>query len=717
MQANIFSENWFRVSNLKVSLLDSVKIYPQVFKNETWYLLEDIHNNKHYRIQENSYKFIKSLDHNKTIEDNWNEYIDKYPKIAPNQEEVIYILIQLHDNNVLYYKNRGDSQYIYNKSKAKKRKELQQKIQSFLFLKVPIFNPNKMLDSFKPISNIIFSMPSFIIWLIFIIFALNLVIVNHNEIFSQTEGILAPSNLFLLYGSIFILKLFHELAHGIATKKYGGDIYTFGMMFIIFTPLPYVDASNSWSFKDKWQRIIVSAAGMYIELFLAAISAIIWANTGDGVIHSIAFNMMIAGSVSSILFNANPLLKFDSYFILSDYLEIPNLYQRSHAYILSLMKSIFFGIKESGEYIANQKEAKELFVYGVLSYIYKLVLTIGIIIFVADRWFILGAIIFITSFYLMILKPIYNFIIFILYSHKLYKNRNRAKVVTAILATIFIYIFFIHKSDDYVKANGIVNLKTQEQVFIKTEGILEQIYINSSEQVNRGDKLFKLTNKELDFNIEYTNYQLQENIQKRLKALNEYVAHIEPINEKIDFLTQKLKHLKDKRDELIIKSNTDGVMVLQPQIKEYINNHLKINIKVAEILNHDNYEFIAIISQEDAIRLFEQYLGNSQLKLDGDIPNTLNLSNVVIIPHEKDVLPSQALSWSGGGDIETVETRDNTIKTAESFFELRADIEPHKNRDFYQNQYGTIKIVLDEITLYQRCIRFVSQLMQKRYRL
>lgn len=717
MYSNLFSDNWFRVSGLKVSLLESVKVYRQVFKGEVWYLLEDLHNNKHYRVKENTYKFIKNLNHNNTVEDNWNRYIHEYPKIAPNQEEVISILAELHANNILYYKNKGQSKYIYDKSVDKKKKELQQKLQSFLFLKVPFSNPDKLLDHFKPIANGLFSMSSFIVWLGVVLFALNLIVINHKEIFSQTQGMLAPSNLLLLYGSIFTLKLFHELAHGIAAKKYGGNVYTFGFMFVIFTPLPYVDASNSWSFQNKWQRILVSSAGMYMELFLAAIAAIIWANTGEGFIHSIAFNIMVAGSVSSILFNGNPLLKFDSYFILSDYWEIPNLYKKSHDYTLALMEKQFFNIDDPNQEDNSKKESIQLLSYGILSYLYKLVITVGIVIFVADQWFEIGVIIFMISFYTMILKPLYKFFRFIVASPKLYKNRNQIKAMGIVVLFIFIYFFFIYGTSDYVKATGVVNLKKQEQLYVKTEGVLEEIYVKSGQKVKSGDHLFRLTNKELDFNIEHTGYQLQESIKKRLKAINESISYIKPIDEKIDFLTQKLNHLKEKKEDLIIRSNIDGVIVLGAEIGDYLHSYLKANIKIADILNPDSYEFISVIPQEEAIKLFEQDLTKSKLKLAGDIVNTVILNNAVILPHEKNELPSMALSWSGGGDIETIQGENNKVKTAESFFELRADINKGENKVYYQGQYGVVKITLNEITLYERVSRYIHQLMQKRYRL
>ncbi len=338
-------------------------------------------------------------------------------------------------------------------------------------------------------------------------------------------------------------------------------------------------------------------------------------------------------------------------------------------------------------------------------------------IFVADQWFEIGVIIFIISMYTMVFKPIYKFLQFLLYSHKLYKNRKQAKIITVSLFGILFYFFFIYQSEDYVKANGVVNLKNQEQIYIKTDGVLEEIYVKGSQKIKKGDKLFRLSNQELDFDIEHTKYQLQESFKKRLKAINESISYIKPIDEKIDFLTQKLNLLNKKKDDLIVKSNLNGVIVLNPEIKNYLNSYIKINTKVADVLNHDKYEFISVILQEEAIKLFEQDLSNSKLKLSGNIKKTIELNNTIIIPHEKNILPSMALSWYGGGNIETTQGGENPLKTAESFFELRADIANDKDNRFYQDQYGTMKIILKEITLYDRTIRYISQMMQKRYRL
>ena len=126
-----------------------------------------------------------------------------------------------------------------------------------------------------------------------------------------------------------VIKTVHEFGHSFACRRFGGEVHTMGIMFLLFTPIPYMDATASWSFRSRWQRALVGAAGMIVEVFVASLATFVWASTAPGTIHSLAYNMMFVASVSTVLFNANPLLRFDGYYILSDLLDIPNLHQRS----------------------------------------------------------------------------------------------------------------------------------------------------------------------------------------------------------------------------------------------------------------------------------------------------------------------------------------------------------------------------------------------------
>ena len=430
MNDNIYSESWHVVSELKVSLLYSIDIHKQYYRGTTWYVLNDKYSNKFFKVTPEAYKFLSKLNIKRSVEDIWHEYLKTNPDIAPTQDEIVNLLSQLHGNDLLYFKDRADSENMFERVVDKKNKEIRSKIASFLFIKIPLWNPNDWLERIKPFIDIFFSKTLLLVWLVFFGYTLKLIAENFDAFFDQTQGVLAADNIVFLYISLVILKVFLELGHVMMVKKFGGNVTTVGVMFIVFTPLPFMDASSSWAFTSKYQRALVGAAGMMVELFVAFICAIIWINTGEGALNSIAFNIMIIGSVSSLVFNGNPLLKFDSYYILSDLLEIPNLYQNAKDQCFFWVKKYIFKLKDINSPSNSKKESFWLASYAVLSMIYKFMVAILIAIFVADQWFLFGVIVISISIFIWIIKPIYSFIKYLFNDNELRSKRFKAIVIS-----------------------------------------------------------------------------------------------------------------------------------------------------------------------------------------------------------------------------------------------------------------------------------------------
>src|SRR6185436_12555238 len=184
-------------------------------------------------------------------------------------------------------------------------------------------------------------------WLAVVGTALKVAFDNWDALRSQSQGVLAPGNLPLLYVGLVLIKALHEFGHAYFTRKFGGEVHVMGILLMIFTPVPYMDASASWAFRSKYQRLLVGGAGMIVEVFFAAIAMFVWANTGQGTVHSLAYNIMFVASVSTVLFNANPLLRFDGYYMFSDLLEIPNLSQRAMQHLRHIGERWLFGLKKS----------------------------------------------------------------------------------------------------------------------------------------------------------------------------------------------------------------------------------------------------------------------------------------------------------------------------------------------------------------------------------
>ena len=148
-------------------------------------------------------------------------------------------------------------------------------------------------------------------------------------------------NAFLLWVTFVVTKVLHEFGHGFACKHYKGECHSMGVLLLLFTPCFYCDVTDSWMLKNKWQRMTIAAAGMYVELFLASIATFLWWNSSPGLFHHLCFSVMLISSVSTVIFNINPLLRYDGYYIMSDWLEIPNLRTKSSRLFSESLRKVF----------------------------------------------------------------------------------------------------------------------------------------------------------------------------------------------------------------------------------------------------------------------------------------------------------------------------------------------------------------------------------------
>jgi putative peptide zinc metalloprotease protein len=711
-QSSLYSENWYKVAKLHLRLSFHVNVHKQNYLGDIWYLLEEKTNHKYFRLQDYSYLFIQSLDIDKTVDENWQAFVKKYPDHYPTQDDVIKLLAQLHSNNLLYFKNQAQHQHILERSLQKKRQELKQKIVSFLFIKIPLYDPNHLLDRLR-LGTSIFSKPMVVFWLV-IMFIGSFILFSHmSELFTQTQNLIAPDNLFLLFISMFGLKLVHELGHGLAVKRYGGNVNTFGVMFLVFTPLPFVDATNSWAFSNKYHRIIVSLAGMYVELFIASLALMVWSVTGEGLLNSLAFNLFIAGSLTSLLFNGNPLLKFDAYFALSDYWEIPNLYQRARNFTVAKMKEFLFGVPRSDHEIEGI--AKKLVGYAVLSYVYKIFISIGIIFFVADQWFFLGVIVFIISFYTLVLKPLGGYFHYIFYHQELYKIRNRVIGASVLATLVGLWTLFMVPFENSVKVNGIVSIENSQKVYASSEGEVERIAFRSGDQVRQGDLIVHLKNEALTSQKKLVDQRLEALRLTRNSVLKTQLYQLEMIDEKVAVLQLQRDKLNKEIEDLAIRSTMDGTIVYDHHFdrqKDFITKHTK----VAEVYPAKKvYRFIGVLTQEQISKLFDEPHLRAKIRLFGNLERIIEPTNLVIIPNQKTVLRSAALGWLGGGEI-AVSPSDPT-QALNPFFEIHGSIAKSKIKAYHEGQLGVMKIYLEPMTLAKRAETFLKQLMQKKYRL
>jgi len=188
----------------------------------------------------------------------------------------------------------------------------------------------------------------------------------------------------LSYGVFLVIGGIHELGHGLTTKRFGGEVHQIGAMLLYFSPALFCDTSDAWTFERRAHRLWVSFAGPWIQLFLGALAAVVWALSEPATaLHRVSFIAMLVGGISSVLANLNPLVPLDGYYALADWLEIPNLRRRSFAWWSWRLKHRLLGLG-APEPDATPRERRVFATYGALASVYS-----GLTVMIAILWMVL----------------------------------------------------------------------------------------------------------------------------------------------------------------------------------------------------------------------------------------------------------------------------------------------------------------------------------------
>jgi putative peptide zinc metalloprotease protein len=716
MMSGFFSESWHRIAKLQISLVTSVRIHKQRYRGQSWYILRDMFSDRFFRIRPEAYRFIIRLDANKTVQELWEQQILEYPDTSPGQDEVLHLLSQLHNSNLLYFKNSPDSRRIFDRYEKGKKRERQSKLLSLLSARIPLWDPDKWLNKALPFIKLLLNPVSGIIWLVVLIIAASAVASHASELKSQAQGMLAPSNLIWLYFSTAFLKFFHEMGHAMVCKRYGGHVHNMGITFLILTPQPYVDATASWGFRNRWHRAFVGAAGMVVELFFAAIAAIIWTNSGQGLINSLSFNVMMIGSISSLVFNGNPLIRFDSYYILSDLLEIPNLYQKAQQQWYYWFQKYAFGCEDLISPAYSESEAFWLGAYGLSSFGFRVLVAVGIIFFAADQWLLLGIIMGITAIYIWLLRPLFTFVSYLINSQQLYRTRHRAVLVSIAIFSSLILTLFIIPFPCNIEAPGIVEAKDFKPVYALSSGYLNTIVVENSQAIKQGDLIAEFSNPELQLEIKATEAQLKETDALLMQARDAAIADVKPIEERMNSLKKNLAELVSNQQHLQLNAEISGIWVAPP-LKPKQHTWFRRGEKVGVIVPAGDYRFTAVVSQEKAYDLFDGEILDGKVKLHAATDQNIQARDIKIIPYERRELPSAALSWVGGGDIALAKDQMDGKHAAESFFEVRAQLKKLANFEFLHGYSGVLRLKRPSQPLFEQFMRKLYQTLQKRYQL
>ncbi|MBM83372.1 MAG: hypothetical protein CMJ78_22665 [Planctomycetaceae bacterium] len=348
---------------------------------------------KYYRLQPEQYHALQLLDGERSLEQIREELQRQLPTVRLQYADIQHLVTDLHEKGLVYSKRPGQGIALIKHHREQKYKKMMNTMRSLLYLRLPGWDPEPTLQVLYPIVKFLFRPWCVALTWLVVFASWILLTVQFDEFRSQLpafQQFFGWPNLIYLWLTLAISKIIHEFGHGLSCKHFGGECHEMGVMLLVFSPCLYCDVSDSWVLKNKWKRIMIGAAGMYIEIFLSAIAIFIWWNTQPGLLHNLALNVFFVTTITTVIFNANPLMRFDGYYMMSDFLEIPNLRPKADRMLRESFAWYCLGIESRPDPFMPETGKVWFVLFAISAWIY--------------RWFILAGI---TIFLYTVLKP-YN---------------------------------------------------------------------------------------------------------------------------------------------------------------------------------------------------------------------------------------------------------------------------------------------------------------------
>jgi len=669
MSDQLFSSHWYRVAKVKIALRSHVRVHQHSYRGNIWYILRDDSSGRHHRFNENAYSFIKLINGRRTVNDIWEMLQEKLGDDAPTQQEVINLLGQLYYADHLLADLAPDVQELIDRRSKERKRLLMSRLANPLAIRIPLVDPDRMVTRCLPFVRPLFTKTAAVIGLLLMLYAL-LEMTRHWSMLSQhaMEHSLSPYNLLIIWFVYPVVKAVHELGHAFAVKKWGGEVHELGIMLLVLMPVPYVDASASSSFKSKGQRMTVSAAGIIVELLLASVALLLWLNVQQGLVSDVMFNVMLIGGISTLLFNGNPLLRFDGYYVFADAVEIPGLGKRANNYYLYLVQRYLFGVKEVKSPVTADGEVFWFLTYGAAAFVYRIFIMVMITLYIAGQYFFIGVALAFWALFMQLVLPILKGLRYLLKSPALSHRRERALSVSVGTIALALSILFLIPLPLNTMAQGVVWMPEHSYVRAGNSGFIGKILASDGERVKKGDALIVTEDPLMTSQLELLEAQKKELMAQYDALVQQDIVESEITLEEIHVLDGKIRRLQEQISEMTIVSPVDGRFII-PDSTDLQGHYLKQGDSIAYVIDFDDVSVRAVVPQ-NAIGLVRKRTHDVQIRIAGSMGRKFASAVEREIPAATYRLPSKALAQEGGGKIPTDPFDQDGVKTRDQYFQF-----------------------------------------------
>ncbi len=553
----------------------------QTYQGVEYWVVKEPLGQKYYQFPPHVFYILRQLNGNRSIDELQENYHTEHAPKRITRSELQQLLTRFHRDGLVISDMPGQGMELLKRGRKNAAMERFGQMANILAIRYRGFDPERILNFLDKYCWWIFTRVTACVVAVFATIALLSVLINLQEFQSRLPGFEAffdPRHWYLFVGVLCVTKIFHEFGHGLSCKRLGGECHEIGFMLLVLTPCLYCNVSDSWRLPNKWHRAAIGAAGMYVEIILATIATFIWWFVQPGMIQDICLQVMLISSVSTVLFNGNPLLRFDGYYIMSDLLEIPNLQQKSTSALTTLLGRHWLGLEIPDDQLMPSNRPWAFAMFTVAAFLY--------------RWFILFAIL---TFLMRWLEPyglesigigiaLFSLIgILVMPGYKLYKymsvpgrmhqvKKLRFFLVLSILAGLIAFILFLpfpHR----LRSSVILVPGNYETIYVRESGVVDEIKVKAGDIVNAGDTIAVLRNLEVEDAL-LTAYQkleekkLQRTIAQQTKAspssTGEEQLKLPQIESEIRQFLGLIVHYEEQKDRLTLKTRIAGTVLATP---------------------------------------------------------------------------------------------------------------------------------------------------------
>jgi len=532
-----------------------------------------------FRFQEEEYALLTMLDGQSSLEDMKQRFERKFPPQTITVEELSRFVTTLLGNSLVVADVPGQGETLLKRHRQRRAKERIAAASNILCIRFKGFDPDRLLTWLAGRVGWIFSPAAVALCTLLAVAALLLVTVQWDVFRSRLPAFhdfFAAKNWIYLAATLAVTKILHEFGHGLACKRFGGECHEMGIMILVLTPCLYCNVSDSWMLPNKWRRAAVGAAGMYVEISLAVLCTFLWWFTQPGLLNYLCLNVMFVSSVSTILFNANPLLRYDGYYLLSDLTEIPNLRQKASQILRRKLSRFVLGMEEPHDPFLPRRGQAFFALYTVAAGAYRWFISLSILFFlyrVFEPYGLkrLGQLIAVMALYALAIQPLWQLSKFLFVTGRTdHVNKRHVAATAAVIGVVLLGVMLLplpHR----VTCSVQIEPRDARPVYVDVPGTLTGIDISAGQQVSQDQPLASLENLDLRLAVEQLAGERRQLV-TRLASLRHRAftddaaaAEVAHVQESLTALDEQLRRRRRDLQRLRITAPAAGVVLPPPR--------------------------------------------------------------------------------------------------------------------------------------------------------